>query len=94
MVIDTLSISKNLVNAGLEQKIADVIANTFKTELEQEVIKLERDFVKTNDLLPLSTEIKNLKWFMGAGFVVIGVVFGHVISLLNSIIGALSGIAN
>jgi hypothetical protein len=93
-VMDTLNISRNLVNASLEQKIADVLANTLKKEIEQEVIMLEKDFVKTNELSGLSKEIKNLKWFMGAGFVVIGIVFGHIISLLNTIIGVLPSVTN
>lgn len=92
--MDTLTISQNLINAGLEQKIANVIANTFKNEVEQEIIQREKEFVKRNELHIVTTEIKNLKWFMGAGFVVIGIVFGHIISLLNTIISSLPGITN
>ena len=80
--MDTLTISQTLQTAGLEKEPADAIAKTIKNEVKIHHSKL----VSTNDISLLQKDIKDLRWFMGAGFAVMGAGFGYMVSLLNTII--------
>lgn len=69
--MDTLTISQTLQTAGLERKSAEAIAKIVD-EKNQEIATKQ--------------DIKDLRWLKGAGYVVIGIGFGYVISLLNTLI--------
>ena len=72
--MNTLKITNTLIEAGLERKPAEAIAQIVDDK---------------NQELATKKDIKDLRWLIVAGFTIMGVGFGYVISILNTIIGKL-----
>ncbi len=72
--MNTLQISNELTRLGMDKSQSDFIAQTIDGK---------------NQELATKKDIKDLRWLTVAGFTIIGVGFGYVISILNTIIGKL-----
>ena len=87
--MDTLMISKKLIAVGFKQEQAEAVATTIKEEVElknNELATRSDIALLQKDVKATQKDIKELRWLFGAGFVVIGVGLGYIVSLLNTLI--------